>query len=1350
MVHATQVDEAPASNTRFNIPILGKLREYTSSMVNLTSVDLLPPADWQAFERLIRDLFESEWQTDDAQAHGRSGQEQWGVDVYGTDQRHNKFVGIQCKGRTGGYRKGLKEKELREEVEKAKKFEPRIQRFILATTAPNDANLQKVARELSEEHGKIGLFEVSVLSWDELKPILDRHPNVALRHLSGVSSIADLQLTEALEGGLGGISQQLSGIKADIREISTSVSTAPEQDPSDDILGQRITDAADLLNDSPPQSSINRLKKLLETEGRDASDRNRFRIKANLGSAYYAMGEKEAAVEWYRQAHDEYPDTSEGISILAVAESIAGNREHAAELAKSALAKPSPQQRAAGVYLETAPPETPWRDLRDQIPKQFRRVPEFLLVLAEHAQVAGQTQDCRQLVKDAVKRDPENWRVRAHAGYLRFQEVAERDDIRSLRLMRKSDIEVVEDARAHFLTAWGLLKDRGWPREAETCVMNALSASLLLGDEAKVEELLEQAFRLCGDTPQLLRFRAAHHMQKGEDGAVAVVLSKIPEDDRDPNDELMLVQAQIYEGDPQEALSRADALYRDAEDDELRVAFGNCRMLAAAEAGSERFKEVAHEVLTEHPDATLLLACFVFNHPGDLDDPAITDSLVAAAEKETSSIARDRAAHALAKVGRHSTAADIYLSLCDPDTDTPQLRMALQTLINSRRIREAKELYGKIDTSIKDTENMRRIGAAIFQCAGNLRGAQRELEGIFGKEGEALEDRARWIDICERLSDTDAITKYLDTVSVDVSGDPRTRMHIAHKIDHYSDRFEAALEIGYRALRDGYDDPLIHVGYMADLILTGRSGRHFDFERDAVAEDTAVVISRDHADPFTRIIETAPNPRSDRDEILPEDPLAQRLIGKVVGDIFQMESAVGNQNATIKKILSKYAYALHRSQKDFERLFPESKIFGALRFDKSDPEGSFRPILDSARARAEQVDRIEEAYVSGKAPMALLASVGGGTPFDFWDFLRHHPRVKVKMALGNAVERNNAMQSVLNAPALIIDPITLYGAQCLGFADSILQAYPDLHITQSSIDLLHDSCHERIEAFGVPGLQGKFVADDDAMRVVEMSQETSNLLVSNLEKTLELAKTLKVAMPEEGTSLNPDFEAVFEDVGPCFMDTLIVAKERGWTALIDDTAMRLIANQEGVSSAWSQAALQLARNQGKITQDAYSGAVGVMLEGNYSYVSIDGDTAKFEWRRGDKSPWLNSFIDQIALPTNDPWSIAQLIGSSLLELWDDEDNGELCGSYASFMFEALSERLGRESGAKTIRDAVSAAVARAQRNGRMVHLPARLLKTTHLVSPAFLAFDINKQNADVIQETVGNLVQSVLAATPAD
>jgi len=261
---------------------------------------------------------------------------------------------------------------------------------------------------------------------------------------------------------------------------------------------------------------------------------------------------------------------------------------------------------------------------------------------------------------------------------------------------------------------------------------------------------------------------------------------------------------------------------------------------------------------------------------------------------------------------------------------------------------------------------------------------------------------------------------------------------------------------------------------------------------------------------------------------------------------------------------------------------------------------------------------------------------------------------------------------------------------------------------------------------------------------LERSEEASNLLISDLRKTLDLARTLKIAMPEEGMSLNEDFERLFADVGPCFIDTLIVAKERGFTALIDDLALRLFAALDGIPSAWSQVVIEHGRQENLIAQEVYSEALSGMIEGNCHYVSIDAETIRHEWENPGKSSRKNRFFEQLTLPSNDPWSVAQLIGSGFLQIWSEPEPNDRCSQYATFLHQALSKQLGAEGASKVLQNAVSAAVARAQRNARAAVLPSRLKSSTHIVSPAFKAVDINKSWDEQIRMTIGRSVQSAI------
>ena len=114
-----------------------------------------------------------------AQKNGRRGQAQHGVDVFGSPNgNYGIFQGVQCKakGEPHGSKPSLT--ELQKEIAKAEYFEPALQHWILATTAPVDATLQMEARKLSAARKQEGRFTVSVLGWGEIVTLLCEHKQV--------------------------------------------------------------------------------------------------------------------------------------------------------------------------------------------------------------------------------------------------------------------------------------------------------------------------------------------------------------------------------------------------------------------------------------------------------------------------------------------------------------------------------------------------------------------------------------------------------------------------------------------------------------------------------------------------------------------------------------------------------------------------------------------------------------------------------------------------------------------------------------------------------------------------------------------------------------------------------------------------------------------------------------------------------------------------------------------------------------------------------------------------------------------------------------------------------------------
>lgn len=137
------------------------------------------PKNWDKFEALMRALFAAVWESPLIQRHGRTGQVQHGVDVYGSPKDEpSRTYGVQCKGKDQLYGAAATVDEFDAELAKAEHFLPKLGRWVFATTAPNDGALQRHVAAISEQRVKAGQFPVEVLGWESIVGLLSSYPTV--------------------------------------------------------------------------------------------------------------------------------------------------------------------------------------------------------------------------------------------------------------------------------------------------------------------------------------------------------------------------------------------------------------------------------------------------------------------------------------------------------------------------------------------------------------------------------------------------------------------------------------------------------------------------------------------------------------------------------------------------------------------------------------------------------------------------------------------------------------------------------------------------------------------------------------------------------------------------------------------------------------------------------------------------------------------------------------------------------------------------------------------------------------------------------------------------------------------
>lgn len=130
---------------------------------------------------MCADLWSEIWGDRHTQLYGRQGQRQNGVDIKGVDCKSMQ-CGAQCKGKKNWPPSKLTTEEIDKEIAKAQKFRPKLDEFILLTTAPNDITVQDYVAALNNKKGSGIGFHVEVYSWDEIRRRLTNYPDLLQKH----------------------------------------------------------------------------------------------------------------------------------------------------------------------------------------------------------------------------------------------------------------------------------------------------------------------------------------------------------------------------------------------------------------------------------------------------------------------------------------------------------------------------------------------------------------------------------------------------------------------------------------------------------------------------------------------------------------------------------------------------------------------------------------------------------------------------------------------------------------------------------------------------------------------------------------------------------------------------------------------------------------------------------------------------------------------------------------------------------------------------------------------------------------------------------------------------------------
>jgi len=1239
-------------------------------MPTFSSMQIPPPKNWQDFESLCCDLWKEIWEDPYTQKNGRQGQPQHGVDINGRPKQGTSWAGIQCKGKDNFADKTLTAEEIRGEVEKAKSFKPSLSEYIIATTGPKDAKVEELARLITEEHIKKGLFSVTVLGWDDIVNFLEVHLEVIEKHYPqfgftrGVLKKEDLgeltsltqQLIRNKEEGV--ISETKNSITVDQINIYTSES---EFDNAIKLEHQaEIDHSRDLLKHNKPKEALEYLEKLKERIWFNSDPIIKFRLLTNIGSAKLAMNSPEEAAKLFLDALQHNPDDEKAICNASLGHFILGNPEHANELARNAIENNPSSVAAYTTLIQAMSSEYDFEDILREIPEYLRKEEKITLALGHVAENKGNFIDASKWFKLAVENGKDLLsESKAALGIVMLRLISEQEKVRGSISTEES--QKLKESIAYLTEAWDTISSTELRVYRVAWIMNRSIAKSLLLDIKEAIKDIDVALEIDPANPIFIKHRGILAFQDNDYANAVTHFEKLLNSDKVPESPLLLSEALIKNDKPEDAMQILQK-YLEGDIDEQRESEAR-RILANLYADLQNTvdaKKEADLLLSSNRTDILNIttAARVSRLANNRDDALI---LIKEAERYLTNNSTYREYLAIADefycLEQYEDATKYFEKIIDPSTYIPLTDKLLDSYYQSGEHGKALNLCQSIRHKYGPLEHVTEMESVIYEEIGNLPQAKELCENYLKEYPTDFNMKLRLAIINLKSDNFDELDQFLKG-PIDIDSLELEQGLYLSELYEVRNLYQYAFEFMYELRRKFYNRPEAHLYYVRFFLRRDKELDHL-LNIKEVCYDSVVFIEDQSGNKEYFIIEERDEPDSSRREINDKSLISNELIGKSVNDEFVLrQNKFTRETGRIIEIKSKYVHAFHESPKIIERFFPDTEGITSISFkppnDEEEKEKELQPILNLVSERSNLVSTIEKLYKNRKISIGGFSEIIGINVLDVWGGLIRKPDLGIRCSTGLPKEILFAHRSLENQPNLIIDVISLMTIHELDIADTIVEHFGKLGIAQSTIDLLKSSISEKswIRSRGSLSL----IKERDQIYKDEIPPDVIEKNIEYLETLLEWVDNNCEVIPCNAalnikTNQKDQLDTTF---GRSFIDSVLIAKEPNTILFSDDLILRLFAKNEfGVEGVWTQSVLMQLLEKGLIERIDYNKLIIRLVSSHYHHTSIDSDilleAAKMsKWSNSDP---FNVVAKALSAYNTDEISAINVAAEFLYKLW---------------------------------------------------------------------------------------------------
>jgi tetratricopeptide (TPR) repeat protein len=1233
-----------------------------------------PPANPDDFEKMASKLLQRRWENPNLQLYGRRGQRQHGVDIF-DPTASTPHRAAQCKM----YEplEPLTAKFIRETVKEAISFTPKLDVFAILATAKQATDCQQAVREINLDHQVAGLFVVEYLPWAAIEDLLNEFPDIRGQFYSPVEP-----------GILDPILNETQRIYAAVQVIGSG--------PTSGEIDVELDRCEALIESHKPEEARLFLQRLQDHSWDRMTDRQKFRVKANLGSTWLGVGEYKRAAVLYLESKNFQRTDPKALANEALGYLLLGEIDKAYDLANGLREQFPTEKLIFTVWINASPLTVPVSDMLESVPSHLQDEIEVCLALANRAFLQKDWSTALTFAKKATEiaeTNPSGWGLLAKITV--HKDIFDGWEGIGIPTKVRSRDEAAE-AEEYLTKALTLARRQKNPEIIVELLLDRAAIRAVTENRMGARQDVEEARSLRPESVAVQK-EYAEILRIEQFFTPAIdMLRSIKKEDAGPDVEAMLgltLRQRNQPGDLEEALARFGDIVRYPR--QLPPGFRESAIHWAIEGYVGQRSDVAEELIESVPEEHLSKSLRHYFRArvkllqGDKEG-ALEQSLVALNEiTPTSRLDEMRhVASLLADVGKLQEAHILWKRVADASKWESDSKQLLQCAARLGLDQEALEICQRLRASGEADDRILEFELSLIEkydtdaAIGILQSridnnppdkiAQLHLSSI----GLRIDRPALVNASPDALPTVDEVTPANGLVVVRVL-----------KMGHSA---TAAVVYAYQLLRQHFDDADSHRAF---LLAMAPYGPELEISLPEIVGLGAAVRYRELGDVLDQfvIIEDSTNPDAKMHEFSPDHPIARELLGKRVGDTFTIAPGhVSKRQGVIQEIQSKFVYRYQDLMTQWQVRFPDSPEVESIRLlKKPDSEGEYdlTPFLQSLDRRREFRQEMIEHYRRQPMPIYFFGHFFNQNSFDALLHLATSTDTEIRCCNGNVAEVGNAFLTLTSQNVIVIDLTTIATLFLLDQA-KVLSSIPGRFVVSSgTVNELKEMVVEMLLPGGETGYAGK---NDDGYYMVS---ESASGRREKAEGLRELIKTLevncRVTSGIDLAAIDPEKRKLMLRLfGQDGAESIALAAKPGHILWTDDAILGAYAISEfGVKRIWTQIALQWMAKTGSVAEKDFYDCGAKLFGWGYQFTSMSSNSlvsagVLTEW---NPERWPFSRCLELFRSENvDLSALINIAGRFLAELYKTCLIPDLRQHVVITLLDGLSSRTGGFSGIQSL------------------------------------------------------------------